>query len=60
MKRSTFTALALLAALFTGSTLAAEIKLLNVSYDPIRELYQEYNAAFAKHSCRRLLPCAWR
>jgi len=26
-----------------------EIKLLNVSYDPTRELYQEYNAAFAKH-----------
>lgn len=25
------------------------IKLLNVSYDPTRELYQEYNAAFAKH-----------
>jgi sulfate transport system substrate-binding protein len=25
-----------------------EIKLLNVSYDPTRELYQEYNAAFAK------------
>jgi sulfate transport system substrate-binding protein len=28
---------------------AKEIKLLNVSYDPTRELYQEYNAAFAKH-----------
>lgn len=28
---------------------AAEIALLNVSYDPTRELYQEYNAAFAKH-----------
>src|SRR5881296_2721164 len=23
--------------------------LLNVSYDPTRELYQEYNGAFAKH-----------
>ena len=23
--------------------------LLNVSYDPTRELYTEYNAAFAKH-----------
>ncbi|MDD5657683.1 MAG: extracellular solute-binding protein, partial [Elusimicrobia bacterium] len=23
--------------------------LLNVSYDPTRELYQEFNAAFAKH-----------
>jgi sulfate/thiosulfate transport system substrate-binding protein len=28
---------------------AKEIKLLNVSYDPTRELYQEYNAAFAKY-----------
>ena len=28
---------------------AAEVKLLNVSYDPTRELYQEYNAAFAKY-----------
>jgi len=25
-----------------------EVKLLNVSYDPTRELYQEFNAAFAK------------
>jgi len=31
----------------TGWT--AEVTLLNVSYDPTRELYQEYNAAFAKH-----------
>lgn len=29
--------------------LAKEIALLNVSYDPTRELYQEFNAAFAKH-----------
>src|SRR5882762_5087022 len=26
-----------------------EIKLLNVSYDPTRELYEDYNTAFAKH-----------
>lgn len=32
-----------------GSSYAAEIKLLNVSYDPTRELYQEYNVAFAKY-----------
>ncbi|MFS0781168.1 sulfate ABC transporter substrate-binding protein [Bacillus sp. 1P06AnD] len=25
------------------------VRLLNVSYDPTRELYQEYNEAFAKH-----------
>ncbi|MEI8288946.1 MAG: sulfate ABC transporter substrate-binding protein [Verrucomicrobiota bacterium] len=28
---------------------AKEVKLLNVSYDPTRELYVEYNAAFTKH-----------
>jgi len=35
---------------FTLSIQAAEsVSLLNVSYDPTRELYQEFNAAFAKH-----------
>ena len=28
---------------------AAEVTLLNVSYDPTRELYQQYNAAFATY-----------
>src|SRR5437879_3441202 len=28
---------------------AKEIKLLNVSYDPTRELYQDFNTAFAKY-----------
>jgi sulfate/thiosulfate-binding protein len=32
-----------------GSAVAKDIKLLNVSYDPTRELYTEFNAAFAKH-----------
>ena len=37
-----------------GLTLAAgavakDVKLLNVSYDPTRELYREFNAAFASH-----------
>jgi len=27
----------------------AQVKLLNVSYDPTRELYQDFNAAFAKY-----------
>jgi sulfate transport system substrate-binding protein len=49
MKRSTLASLAVLASLFTGNLHAAEIKLLNVSYDPTRELYQEYNTAFAKY-----------
>lgn len=33
----------------SGGAWAADITLLNVSYDPTRELYQDYNAAFAKH-----------
>jgi sulfate transport system substrate-binding protein len=32
----------------TASALVAQM-LLNVSYDPTRELYQDFNAAFAKH-----------
>src|SRR5512138_3559754 len=28
---------------------AKDVTLLNVSYDPTRELYEQYNAAFAKH-----------
>ena len=31
------------------STAHADVSLLNVSYDPTRELYQDFNAAFAKH-----------
>ncbi|OGS78682.1 MAG: ABC transporter permease [Gallionellales bacterium GWA2_55_18] len=42
-------ALALSLAFGLSAAHAAEIKLLNVSYDPTRELYQEYNAAFAKY-----------
>ena len=39
----------LLAASLAVSAGAKEVKLLNVSYDPTRELYAEYNAAFAKY-----------
>lgn len=41
----------LLASVLSLSAIAeaAEVALLNVSYDPTRELYQEYNAAFAKY-----------
>ncbi len=39
----------LLAASLAVSTSAKEVKLLNVSYDPTRELYTDYNAAFAKY-----------
>ena len=45
--RSTALAVAVGAAAF--ATLAKDITLLNVSYDPTRELYVEYNAAFSKY-----------
>ncbi|OQW92385.1 MAG: ABC transporter permease [Beggiatoa sp. IS2] len=35
--------------LWHQSVAQAEITLLNVSYDPTRELYQEFNEAFIKH-----------
>lgn len=42
---------ALLAALVLGGSWATakEFRLLNASYDPTREFYQEFNAAFARH-----------
>ena len=36
-------------AALIGTASAKTIELLNVSYDPTRELYQEYNAAFARY-----------
>lgn len=39
---------ALLLAIST-SVLAKDIQLLNVSYDPTREFYQQYNQAFSQH-----------
>jgi len=33
----------------TGPAVAASSEILNVSYDPTRELYQEYNAVFNKY-----------
>ena len=49
--------IAILVGLFTGLSplgigsvaTASEVTLLNVSYDPTRELYQDFNAAFARH-----------
>jgi sulfate transport system substrate-binding protein len=32
-----------------GATAASKVELLNVSYDPTRELYKDYNAAFARY-----------
>jgi sulfate transport system substrate-binding protein len=36
-------------AVIGAATAHAQTTLLNVSYDPTRELYQDYNAAFAKY-----------
>ena len=41
--------LGLLTALNISTSVWANVELLNVSYDPTRELYQDYNPAFAKH-----------
>jgi hypothetical protein len=52
MQRRNFLVSAIGAALLAGAITtahAADIKQPNVSYDPTRELYQEYNAAFAKY-----------
>jgi sulfate transport system substrate-binding protein len=52
MKKSLL-AIALLSAVFgvtvPATALAKDITLLNVSYDPTRELYQDFNAAFSKY-----------
>src|ERR1700741_3087370 len=47
MKRLTL--LIILAIGLAPAIWAKDIKLLNVSYDPTRELYVEFNAAFAKY-----------
>ncbi|HZX33458.1 MAG TPA: sulfate ABC transporter substrate-binding protein [Rhodocyclaceae bacterium] len=39
----------LLASLLAATSAQAQTTLLNVSYDPTRELYKEYNTAFAKY-----------
>ncbi len=47
-RRAAVRTLALAGLVFSGGA-AAEVTLLNVSYDPTREFYQECNAAFARH-----------
>ena len=42
-------ALVAIAGLSQAQTAPAPVTLLNVSYDPTRELYAEFNTAFAKH-----------
>ena len=49
LRRITQKLLATLLAIGFAGTAQAQVSLLNASYDPTRELYQEYNAAFAAH-----------
>src|SRR5215469_3872771 len=54
IRKSLIPALAVLIAAASALTTpkltnAAEVTLLNASYDPTRELYQDYDAAFAKY-----------
>jgi sulfate/thiosulfate-binding protein len=50
MSRRSTRALLAVAALAAATSLSAQnVTLLNVSYDPTRELYQDFNAAFAKY-----------
>jgi sulfate/thiosulfate-binding protein len=49
MKTSRILAAFAAALALAAAAAAKSIELLNVSYDPTRELYVEYNAAFAKH-----------
>jgi sulfate transport system substrate-binding protein len=52
LKFTALTKLALAAVItiaITGNAQAKDIKLLNVSYDPTRELYTDFNTAFAKY-----------
>src|SRR5687767_3687439 len=52
MKKNRFMRLSLaglLGTMLCGFAAAKDVKILNVSYDPTRELYQEFNIAFAQH-----------
>ncbi|HEX8312213.1 MAG TPA: sulfate ABC transporter substrate-binding protein [Chthoniobacteraceae bacterium] len=49
LHRFLFAITALGLAALTSTVSAQKVELLNVSYDPTRELYQEFNTAFAKH-----------
>ena len=51
--RHALAAIALTLLIPSGSALA-DITLLNVSYDPTRELYQDFNTAFAKQCGRSI------
>ena len=49
MKEKILFLLAVIAVFFSSLASSKEISLLNVSYDPTRELYTDYNAAFTRY-----------
>src|SRR6059058_419264 len=49
MNKKVFLALGIILLSIPSVAVAGTVTLLNVSYDPTRELYQDYNAAFAKY-----------
>lgn len=49
MKLSTFSALLISLGLLASQSATADRTILNVSYDPTRELYQDFNQQFIKH-----------
>jgi len=48
LRRRVAVVVATAVALATSFAMAGKISILNVSYDPTRELYQDFNASFAK------------
>src|SRR5881275_201046 len=49
MNKKVFLALGIILLSIPSVAVAGTVTLLNVSYDPTRELYQDFNAAFAKY-----------
>src|SRR5438034_2413959 len=49
MKKVSIAIAFIVALTIRGVAQSSPVTLLNVSYDPTRELYQDYNAAFAKY-----------
>jgi sulfate/thiosulfate transport system substrate-binding protein len=48
-RKSVLTAILSVAVVMTSINVKADVELLNVSYDPTRELYKDFNAVFANH-----------
>jgi sulfate/thiosulfate transport system substrate-binding protein len=48
-RKSVLTAILSVAVVMTSVNVKADVELLNVSYDPTRELYKDFNAVFANH-----------